>query len=94
MMKPQPRIVCAAIRSESGKIILGIRHYSQDMHDQLAHRNDAPEFWHHHDQDQGFVDQWGNYLTREQAYVIAEQAGQIIKPECCSNNRLYSEALY
>jgi peroxiredoxin len=95
---PQRRVVCAALRAADGRVLLGIRHYSHDMHDQLARRDDRLRFQHLHDPDQGFVDQFGVYLTREEAYRVANEAGQIIHPERCGGGldgpKLYSEGLY
>ncbi len=92
------RVVCAAIRAADGSVLLGIRHYSQDMHDQIAARRDGEKFKHRHDQDQGFVDQRGVYMTREEAYQIAEAGGQLFDIESCGNGlngpKLYSEGLY
>jgi hypothetical protein len=43
---------------------------------------------------QGFVDNKGNYLTREEALVIAKEQGQIIR-RCGGDEReLFSENLY
>lgn len=39
---------------------------------------------------QGFTDQYGNFLTREEAYPIAKAAGQIIREDHCPGT-LYSE---
>lgn len=92
------RVVCAAIRAADGDVLLGIRHYSRDMHAQIEVRRDGKKFTHRHDDDQGFVDQRGNYLTREEAYQIAEEAGQIFDFDACgeglSGHKLYSEGLY
>lgn len=92
------RVVCAAIRAADGDVLLGIRHYSQDMHRQIFERKDGHKFKHRLDQDQGFVDQHGTYYTREGAYTIALAAGQIIRPEACGEGldgpKLYSEGLY
>ena len=92
------RVVCAAIRSADGDLLLGIRHYSMDMHEQIATRRDSTKFKHRHDHDQGFVDQYGVYMTREEAYKVAQAAGQIIHPEACGAGldgpKLYSEGLY
>ena len=94
----QRRVVCAAIRSPLGKILLGIRHYSADMHEQMKHRRDCHEFYLRHDEDQGFVDQHGVYMSREEAYQVAKTAGQIVRPEACGEGldgpKLYSEGLY
>lgn len=88
------RIVCAAIRADDGEVIIGIRHYSVDMHRQINARWDGEKFHHRHGADQGFVDQHGVYLTREEAYQVAKEAGQITRPEACISDKLYSEGLY
>jgi hypothetical protein len=94
----QRRVVCAAIRAQDGSILLGIRHYSKDMHEQIAHRSDHGKFMHRHDEDQGFVDQHGVFMSREEAYRVADAAGQIVYPDACGigleGNKLYSEGLY
>lgn len=87
------RVVCAAIRSADGEVLLGIRHFSPDMHRQIRARPDGEKFYAHADVAQGFVDQWGNFLTREEAYAIADRQGQIVRPSG-DIGRLYSENLY
>lgn len=49
-------------------------------------------YWN--DCEQGFIDQYGNFYTREEAYFVAEENGQIIKK--CGGDRvsLFSENLY
>lgn len=92
------RVVCAAVRAADGEVLLGIRHYSHDMHVQLAARADGEKFMHRLGDDQGFVDQHGRYLSREEAYVVAMAAGQVIGPQHCRQGpngpQLYSEGLY
>lgn len=92
------RVVCAALRAQNGRLLLGIRHYSRDMHEQISHRADGHLFKHIHDPDQGFVDQFGVYMTREEAYGIALESGQLWRPEACGSSidghKLYSEGLY
>ncbi len=88
------RVVCAAIRAADGSVLLGIRHYSRDMHEQIAARNDGAKFKHRHDEDQGFVDQFGEYMSRQIAWRVADEAGQIIKRVGGDGNALYSENLY
>lgn len=92
-MKEQ-RIVCAALRAEDGEVLLGIRHYSTDMYVNIDNRRDGDKFKHRSDKDQGFVDQWGTFLSREEAYKIAQKNGQLKYPEACHRERLYSEGLY
>jgi hypothetical protein len=92
------RVVCAAIRAADGTLLLGVRHYSPDMHAQIDARRDGEKFKHRHDEDQGFVDQWGQYMTREEAFLVAERNGQIYDRRSCGEGldgpKLYSEGLY
>lgn len=92
------RIVCAAIRLRfTGEIILGLRHYDAFMHRQLEH---TPSYGDPVDQefiDQGFIDQQGNFLSRTEAWKIAEAAGQIIRRvggDYLDGGTLFSENLY
>lgn len=92
------RVVCAAIRATDGSVLLGIRHYSKDMHDQIDARRDGARFRHRLDPDQGFVDQHGVFMDRIEAYQVAAAANQIVRREECGygidGNKLYSEGLY
>ncbi len=88
------RIVCAAVRASNGDVLVGIRHYSEDMHRQIHWRIDGNRFKYRLGDDQGFVDTWGEYLTRREAYVVAQASGQIIRPDACRNGELYSEGLF
>lgn len=94
----QRRVVCAAVRAADGTVLLGVRHYSRDMHEQIAARRDGEKFKHRHDEDQGFVDQHGVFMTREEAFKVAKAAGQVLYPEACGRGldglKLYSEGLY
>lgn len=87
------RVVCAAIMSYDGDIVLGIRHFSPDMRKQLDLRVDKAKFLSHNDVQQGFVDQWGNFLTREEAWIIADRQGQIVR-DVSTPGELFSENLY
>lgn len=97
--EPQQRVVCSAVRFHLGAdhvVICGPRHFDSTMHDAI--RRLDPVLWSLRDrnvEEQGFVDQWGTFLTRETAWTIANNAGQIIK-EVGGNNlgSLYSENLY
>lgn len=97
------RVVCAAIRAEDGELLLGIRHYSPDMRRQIKQRKDGEKFNHRLDEDQGFVDQWGNWISRIDAYQIALATDRLTFPEACADRFdedgnavgcLYSEGLY
>jgi len=97
-MSEQRRVVCAAIRAKDGDVMLGIRHYSPDMHKQIRARKDGEKFSGKLDDDQGFVDQFGVFMSRAEAFLVAKAAGQIIHPERCGvgpdGMKLYSEGLY
>jgi hypothetical protein len=88
------RVVCAAIRAEDGDVMLGVRHYSTDMHAQIHARRDGAKFCHRNGDDQGFVDQRGTYMTRRQAWNVAQAAGQVRREGYDSEGVLYSEDLY
>lgn len=95
----QRRVVCAALRADDGTLVLGIRHYSQDMVDQITRMGSGGEKFHHRSgKDQGFVDQHGTYMDRYEAYAVASEAGQVVYPDACATTpkgyKLYSEGLY
>ncbi len=85
-----PRIVCAAVQNEFTKdIIIGIRHYDAIMRKQmeLSPQWGDPAV-------QGFIDQFGKFYTREEAWVVAELNDQIIRRVGGDNGKLFSENLY
>lgn len=87
------RIVCSAMRNKDGLVVCSVRHYDSFIHQfnvKIDNLNNVRE--------QGFVDNRFNYLTREEAWVVAFNAGQIIR-RCGGDmvdgvGRLYSENLY
>lgn len=82
-------VVCAACKHpDSGRIIAGPRHWDAVMRGQL-HPADSPHSW-----EQGFVDQWGLFLTREEAWTVAVEKGQIRRQIDTPEGTLYSEHLY
>lgn len=97
-MSKQRRIVCAAIRAVDGELLLGVRHYDNFMHRQIEQRTDGHKFKHRLDEDQGFVDQHGLFLTRLEAYELANTNNQIMYQDACppslGGRKLYSEGLY
>ena len=90
--KPNQRVVCAANRFPCGTIVLGARHYDMLMHKTIEALGIGRAI-----AEQGFVDQWGDYLTRQQAWRVAQVAGQIRKTLPSNDSKggtLYSENLY
>lgn len=98
--KLQRRIVCAANRfklKDGGELVIpGSRHYSPDMAAVLDQVEDKLVTDHAYDEDQGFIDQWGEYHNREDALVIATHAGQIntVREKGAPYDKLFSEDLY
>ena len=89
------RVVCAAMRcKKTGKIIASVRLWDEICHQAFPNEEAIFDF----DDEQGFLDNRYNFLTREEAWPIAEAAGQIIRrvggdfPN--GKGRLYSENLY
>lgn len=87
---PQRRVVCAIAQHRSGVILCSPRHFDSTAY-QLIDAIGFAEGWH--DANQGFVDQWGVFMTREEAHVVATEANQIIR-RCGGDGVLYSENLY
>lgn len=85
------RVVCAACRDADGRIVTGARHFDAVMMEQIR-RSPKPNAWR--GGEQGFIDQRGNFLTREQAREIAVQQGQILRRVGGDNLDLFSENLY
>ncbi len=87
--KTPRRIVCAAIR-KNGYIITGVRHYDRLMRDHIRRAGGRVRRLRC---EQGFVDQFGQFLGREEAWSIAEEQGQI-RRDLGTSGTLYSEHLY
>ena len=89
------RIICAA-NNYGGYIVTGARHFCPIMcmqidsvgHDLLL------EFAGGYDNvEQGFIDQYGLFMDREEAYQVAKAAGQILTRHEWGET-LYSESIY
>ena len=94
--KVQRRVVCAAIQCESGELLIGVRHFSPDMRNTMSYMQDSgARFKREHVQ--GFVDQFGVFMDRQEAWTVANDAGQIYR-RCggdeSNGGTLYSENLY
>ena len=96
------RVVCAANKMNDGTLLVGARHWDSVMH-ATAKAISAPAFEYKWDMDkevQGFIDQFGVFMDREEAWVVALAAGQIRYVEGWNYKpgkqvyHLYSENLY
>lgn len=98
--KLQRRIVCAANRfvMTNGEylVIPGSRHYSPDMANVTDAVRENLVSDHVTGEDQGFIDQWGDYWNRKDAFIIAYHAGQInkVRKKGAPFDTLFSEDLY
>jgi hypothetical protein len=88
-------IVCAANRDpRTGRMLYGLRHWDSIMH--ITYRGHLGETAPH-DWEQGFVDNRYQFLTRTEAWKVAEVAGQIrrrVGGDNAAGGTLYSENLY
>lgn len=85
------RIVCSAMLMDDGLIVTGVRHYSPDMRNVL--KRIYGDGYHLKVKEQGFTDSAGIFLSRENAWIVAKNANQIMR-EVSSPGSLYSENLY
>ena len=84
-------IYCCSSKQSTYITILGARHYDSWMISQIMDlklRQNITEL------QQGFIDQFGNFLSRKEALQIAIRQHQIIRPAACTDTELFSEALY
>lgn len=89
---PIPKlIVCAAMRMDDGLIVPGIRHLSPEMRQVLFRI--YGKGYHLRVEEEGFVDQFGTFLSREDAWNIAAENNQI-RWQVSTPGTLYSENLY
>ena len=85
------RVVCAALRRSGGLIICGARHFDPIMRQVIGFIGGRQEWL---GVEQGFIDQYGAFMPREEARVVAEAAGQIVRRVGGDSKILFSENLY
>ena len=91
------RIVCAAnqysclLDETKTLIVIGARHWDSIMRDHFRLISDRVD---RKSEIQGFIDQFGKFYTRQEAFVIAEENNQIIRRVGGDNGKLFSENLY
>lgn len=104
-----PRIICAAVQNKDGRITCGPRHFDGTMWAQILgitleefsniQRDPAGsvpitvKIWQ--GAEEGFIDQYGKFYTREEAWPIALENEQINPQEFMwQTGKLHSEHLY
>ena len=87
-------IVCAACKV--GDIIFaGARHWDSVMHTQLKALEDAGVTDFSCEEEQGFIDQFGNFYDRREAFELCHLNHQEVDTESNGSvQELYSEGLY
>jgi len=100
--KPLSFVVCAACRYNN-VIILGARHWDERMRQQYEMMMYCPK-WDNmgtvprpYEFEEGFINQFGEFLTRSEAMIAAKTNGQYVDIErgCGGDSELlYSEGLY
>lgn len=80
VMYAENRRIAAAANRYGGYIVVGARHHDIMMQMQMMAIG-YEKLWEfaggRDNEEQGFIDQWGIFLTRKEAWVVAEAAGQI-----------------
>lgn len=85
-----PRIVCAAVQLAGGLIIPSARHLDMTMRLVIASIGAKTM----QSSVQGFIDQHGNFLTRQEAWMVAWENNQVRRRVPGDEGTLYSENLY
>jgi hypothetical protein len=85
------RVVCAALKCKAtGRIVLGLRHWDVFMHQNMSQESVSTTA----NTEQGFVNQKGEFLTREEAWKVASDANQFINGRSQLPGFLFSEDIY
>lgn len=87
-------VVCAAIlNTKTKEILCSPRHYDSTTHCHIKKDNSK---WLKGCVIEGFVDQWGVFMTREEALDVATKAGQLNTRRTKTHPlwQLFSEDLY
>ena len=91
-MQAKRIVVCAANRWDDGLIIASPRHFDMTMHNICARVFPDKKYALC---DQGFIDQKGIWMDREEAFKVATEAGQLIgRVKTDPEDILFSEDLY
>ena len=93
--KPQQVVVCAAYRHKD-LIITGARHSDKIMNSVLRLLPKEVKPQNGSGWEQGFINQFGEFLNRQEALIVAKASGQPLNMERNGGNGkdLYSEGVY
>lgn len=89
------RVVVCAANKYGDKVFLGARHFDERMREAMQ-GSDIPAWHKAYGETQGFIDQWGVFMDRKEALLVATAAGQIgvRRPKGNPADMLFSEDLY
>lgn len=87
-----PRYVVSAVCKYEDVIVCSPRHYDMTMRNQLKLLPEGA--FNKHRAIQGFVDQYGTFMSREEAAYVVIANKQPLRDYEILNGRLYSENLY
>lgn len=92
------RIVCAAMRHVGlGIIIPSARHWDKISRNIVKTINETKQITKSSEWEQGFIDKFGDFHDRQEAWKLAHNANQIIQRvggDDSNGGTLYSENLY
>jgi hypothetical protein len=93
--KDPVRVVVCAANKYGDKVFLGARHFDERMRESMEFF-DIPKLRKAVGEVQGFIDQWGVFMDRKEAYQVALEAGQINvrRPKSIPAEKLFSEDIY
>jgi len=93
----QRRVVCSACRYPNGYTLIGPRHFDPTMIKQMENylQLNPDLVFQGGTEEQGFIDQFGVFMDRQEAFQVATAAGQILqKTGNPDSTELFSEDLY
>lgn len=87
------RVVVAAATRYRDLVVVSARHFDLLMHQQIQQLGMVKEF---RTGEQGFIDQFGEFMNRFEALDVAKAAGQLNtrRPKTPPEDRLFSEDIY
>ncbi|WES09935.1 hypothetical protein [Salmonella phage SWJM-01] len=90
------RRVVAAANKYGDVIVVSARHHDKLMNTQLKRLKEAGIIETTHTREQGFIDNYGQWMSREEAAVVAREAGQTnqVRLKNTPFKELFSEDLY
>lgn len=90
--RPARYVVCAA-NKYSNLVFIGVRHFCPVMRFNMT-TYDIPALRKVHGEVQGFIDQFGVFMDRKEAAIVARDSGQLARYGENFPEVLFSEDLY